>query len=113
MAQEGGVLIDQGFVQTQLGAQGEAGGRRGAGAEQGIDRIAGGDAQQQEHQCGDQPEHQRRQGEPGPDVAQQFGTAAHGRPPSSLSTTRPEPSNRGWLTGGRLQATGATSQIGT
>lgn len=121
MAEEPAVLLGQGQIQTQLGPQGGAGRLRGAGAQQGVDRIPGGHPQQQEHQRGDQPEHHRSQGQTGGQVTRQVGTAAHGtlaaaaagRRCSSPSITRPDPSNRGWLTLRWPQATGALSHTGT
>ena len=120
LAEEMAVLAEQRLIEAELMAQGGPGGGWGLGAEQGIDRIPRSHPQQQEHQAGDQPQHQRRQGQAGAEIAQQLGAAAHGwflpagvsRRCSSPSSTRPEPSKRGVLSWGRAQATGAVSHTG-
>ena len=125
LAHEAHVLLGQGLVEAQLLPEGGAHRFRGPGAQQGVDRITGGQAQQQEHQAGDQPQHHRRQGQPGGHVAQQLAAAAHGWPPACRglsaagpigrnweSTTRPEPSKRGASSWGRAQAAGRTTHTG-
>ena len=119
IAEEMAVLHRQRLIEAQLGAQGGASRGRGLGAEQRVDRIAGSHPQQQEHQRGDQPQHQRRQGEAGGEITEQVAAAAHRwLPPEwdwlcrSASTSQPAPSKRGGASDGRAQATGAISQTG-
>ena len=135
LAHEPYVLLGQGLVEAQLLPEGGSHRLGGPGAQQGVDRIAGGQAQQQEHQAGDQPQHHRRQGQPGGRVAQQLAAAAHRWPPALFglvaaglvaavglaagpigrnweSSTRPEPSKRGASSWGRAQAAGRTTHTG-
>ena len=130
LAHEPDVLLGQGLVEAQLLPEGGSHRLGGPGAQQGVDRIAGGQAQQQKHQAGDQPQHHRRQGQPGGRVAQQLAAAVHRWPPALVglvaaglgaagligrnweSSTRPEPSKRGASSWGWAQAAGRTNHTG-
>ena len=108
------VLHRQALVEPQLLPQGLPGGLRSPGTEQGVDGIAGGNPQQQEHQAGDQPEHHGHEGQAAQQVAPEVMAAAHGWTSSNACRiTRPDPSNWGALRFRCPQARALTCQRGT
>ena len=113
------VLIQQRLIQAQPSPHGGFRGGGSPAAEHRIHWIPWGDAQQQEHQAGDQPQHQWRQGEAGGAVAGEVSGASHQfcvdlseRRFSSASINWPLPSNCGGLRFSWAQARGESSQTG-
>ena len=112
-AEEVHVLMPERLIEAKPRSQHSLGCFWSSASQDRIHGITRCNPQEQKHQRGNQPKHQRRQRQSGGRVAQQFTTPPHQLASCNrASFSRPLPSNSGVASSGRLQALGVTSQTG-